>query len=117
MANFAYNVFKKKLLDGVFDLDATDTIKARLVDTSTTADTEKCKATLSAFTAGSKYSGTTDQCIPATQSTSQDNTDNEGVWDSTGTMTFSSVSICGCCKDIEGMIIYKFIQLQKNYFN
>ena len=106
MANFAYNVFKTKLMNGTFNLNNSDTIKVRLVDTNTTADTEKDKTLMNGFTTSTAYSGTTDQTLTG-ESTSQDDTDNEGVFDASDT-TFSAVSISGGL-DIEGMIVYQFV--------
>ena len=105
MANFAYNTFKHQLMNAIFDLDNTNTIKVRLVDVCTTADTAKCKTNMSCF---GKYSGTTDVEITSETTSQVDACCNLGKFDSSVTLTFSTVSCAGCL-NIEGMVVYKCI--------
>lgn len=83
MASLVYNSFKKKIMDGSIDLD-TDTIKIALVTSSYTpsADNDDFWDDVSAneVAASGTYSagGAT-----LTVTISQDNTDDEGVFDAT----------------------------------
>lgn len=100
MANVIYNSFKKKIMDGSIDLD-TDTIKVALVTSSYTPDqdahdffndvTNEVSAT--GYTAGG--------ATLANKAVTQDNTDNEGVFDADD-VTWSSSSIVA-----RGAVIYK----------
>lgn len=83
MASLVYNSFKKKIMDGSIDLD-TDTIKIALVTSSYTpsADNDDFWDDVSANEVGA--SGTYSAGgATLTVSLSQDNTDDEGVFDAT----------------------------------
>lgn len=58
MASFVYDHAKFLLLEGLLDFqEASDDIRIALVMTNTTVDTEKAKATISAFTTLDEYDG------------------------------------------------------------
>ena len=83
MASLVYNSFKKKIMDGSIDLD-TDTIKIALVTSSYTpsADNDDFWDDVVANEVGA--SGTYSAGgATLTVSLSQDNTDDEGVFDAT----------------------------------
>lgn len=83
MASLVYNSFKKKIMDGSIDLD-TDTIKIALVTSSYTpsADNDDFWDDVSANEVGA--SGTYSAGgATLTVTISQDNTDDEGVFDAT----------------------------------
>lgn len=92
MASLVYNSFKKKIMDGSIDLD-TDTIKLALLTSSYTADVDAHDffddVSANEIAASGTYSagGAT-----LTVSLSQDNTDNEGVFDATD-VSFTSATI------------------------
>lgn len=110
MADFAYNVFKKTVLDGAIDLDAAgDDIRVLLLEAAT--DENKDDTTVQAVLA---RAGTTEltstgysrQAL-ANEATSQDDTDDEGVFDADN-VTFSSVSQAGS-ETVVAIVIYKHV--------
>jgi len=100
MADVVYNAFKKNIMNGTIDLD-TDTIKVMLVTSDYTPDidlhdykddvTNEVSGT--GYTAGGKALTTT--------SVTQDNTDDEGVFDADD-VTWSSSTITA-----RGAVLYK----------
>jgi len=96
MASGLYTVAEKGFLDADIDL-LVDTIHVRIVAdedyTYTEGDTDMSSAT--------KYSSSTDVALSAKSTTA-------GVFDDTGTPTFSSLAIDGS-KDIDGLVIFKFV--------
>jgi hypothetical protein len=92
MASVIYNSFKKKIMDGSIDLD-TDDIKVALVTSTYTPDqdahdffddiTNEVGASGSYAAGGSSLAG---------KAVTQDNTDNEGVFDAND-LAFTSATI------------------------
>lgn len=82
MANVIFNSFKKEIQDGSIDLD-TDTIKVMLVTASYTPnqDTHTRRSDVTNEVTGSGY--TSGGAALAGKAVTQDNTDNEGVFDAT----------------------------------
>lgn len=80
MADVIYNSFKKKIMDGSIDLD-TDTIKVALVTSSYTPDQDVHDFfdDITNEVSGTGY--TAGGATLANKVVSQDNTDNEGVFD------------------------------------
>jgi hypothetical protein len=80
MANLIYNSFKRDILNGSIDLD-TDTIKVLLVTATYTpsADNHDKRDDITNEVSGTGY--TTGGATLANKSVSQDNTDDEGVFD------------------------------------
>lgn len=100
MADVIYNSFKAKIMDGSIDLD-TDTIKVALVTSSYTPDQDTHdffddvtnEVTGTGYTAGG--------ASLASKVVSQDNTDNEGVFDAAD-VTWASSTITA-----RGAVVYK----------
>lgn len=104
MANFTYNVCKKNLMEGTLDLTTTGRVKALLVMSNTTADTEKGKLFLSQFTTLDECDGTNYARQTLTGMTvTQDDVDDEGVFDATN-VTFTVED--DASRTIAGVIIY-----------
>lgn len=84
MATVIYNSFKKKIMDGSIDLD-TDTIKASLHTSSYTPDADSHDffddVTSEVSSSGSYTAGAAGGITLASKTVTQDNTDNEGVFD------------------------------------
>lgn len=84
MATVIYNSFKKKIMDGSIDLD-TDTIKASLHTSSYTPDQDAHDffddTTNEVSSSGSYTAGAAGGITLASKTVTQDNTDNEGVFD------------------------------------
>lgn len=80
MADVIYNSFKKLIMDGSIDLD-TDTIKVALVTSSYTPDqdTHTYFSSVTNEVSGTGY--TAGGATLANKTVTQDNTDNEGVFD------------------------------------
>ncbi len=112
MANAIFNIFKKDVMDGTVDLD-TNTLKALLVMTNTTADTEIDIDTVSALTTldemdGAGYTGGhggADRLTLANVSVTVDDTDDEGVFDNTVDLTWTSIS--NGTRSVQGCLIIK----------
>jgi len=98
MANAVYNIFKAGVMDGTVDLD-THVIKLILVMTNTTADTDIDADTVSAITTLDEYDGSgftwghggTGRKTLGSIVISADDTDDEGVFDSTVDVTWASL--------------------------
>lgn len=91
MADVIFNSFKKEIMDGTIDLD-TDNIKVMLVTSAYTPD-QDAHTRISDVTnevAGTGYTAGGQTLAGVTMS--QDNTDNEGVFDATDT-TWSTATI------------------------
>ena len=92
MASLIYNSFKKKIMDGSIDLD-TDTIKLALVSSAYTPDQDAHDfwddVSANEVAASGTYSA---GGVTLTTSVTQDNTDNEGVFDATD-VSFTSATI------------------------
>lgn len=108
MADFAYNVFKKTVLDGAIDLDTGgDDIQVLLLEAAT--DENKDDATISAVLARAGTTELTSTGYSRTaltgEATSQDDTDDEGVFDADN-VTFSAVSQAAS-ETVVAAIVYK----------
>lgn len=84
MATVIYNSFKKKIMDGSIDLD-TDTIKASFHTSSYTPNQDSDDffddATNEVSSSGSYTAGAAGGVTLGNKTVTQDNTDNEGVFD------------------------------------
>lgn len=100
MADVIYNSFKKKIMDGSIDLD-TDTIKVMLVTSSYTPDQDvhDFKDDVTNEVSGTGY--TAGGATLANKTVTQDNVDNEGVFDADD-VTWASSTITA-----RGAVIYK----------
>lgn len=100
MADVIYNAFKKNIMNGGIDLD-TNTIKVMLVTSSYTPDqdTHEDRADVTNEVSGTGYSA--GGATLANTAVTQDNTDNEGVFDADD-VTWSSSSITA-----RGAVLYK----------
>ena len=100
MADVIFNSFKKKIMDGSIDLD-TDTIKVMLVTSTYTPDQDAhdFKDDVTNEVSGTGYSAG-GQAL-ANKAVTQDNTDNEGVFDADD-VTWGSSTITA-----RGAVIYK----------
>lgn len=100
MANVVYNAFKKNIMNGGIDLD-TDTIKVAIVTSSYSPDQDAHEyfddvtneVTSDNYTAGGAEL--------ANKAVTQDNTDNEGVFDA------DDASWTGVTFTARGAVIYK----------
>jgi len=100
MASVIYNSFKKDIMNGSIDLD-TDTIKIALVTSSYTPDIDNHdkfdditnQVTGPGYTAGGE--------TLASKTVTQDNTDNEGVFDA------ADVTWANSTMTARGAVIYK----------
>lgn len=93
MAITFYNSFKKKIMDGSIDLD-TDTIKAALVTSSYTPDIDSHDFwdDVVANEVGASGTYSAGGATLANKAVTQDNTDNEGVFDADD-FSFTSATI------------------------
>jgi len=100
MANVVYNAFKKNIMNGSIDLD-TDTIKVMLVTSSYTPnqDTHEFKSDVTGEVSGTGY--TAGGATLSNKSVTQDNTDDEGVFDADD-VTWSNSTITA-----RGAVLYK----------
>lgn len=100
MANVIYNSFKKNIMNGSIDLD-TDTIKVMLVTSSYTPnqDTHEFKSDVTNEVTGTGY--TAGGATLSNKSVTQDNTDDEGVFDADD-VTWSNSTITA-----RGAVLYK----------
>ena len=101
MASQIYNSFKKKIMDGSIDLD-TDTIKVALTSSSYTPDIDTHDffddITNEVAASGTYSAG---GATLANKTVTQDNTDNEGVFDA------DDISFTGATITARYAIIYK----------
>lgn len=100
MPNVIYNSFKKQLMDGAFDL-VNDTVKVMLVTSTYTpnADTHTTRNDITNEVSGTGY--TAGGATLASKAVTQDNTDDEGVWDAAD-VTWSSSTITA-----RGAVLYQ----------
>lgn len=100
MATVIYNSFKKKIMDGSIDLD-TDTIKVALVTSSYSPnqDSHDFFDDITNEVSGTGYSS--GGATLANKTVTQDNTDDEGVFDADD-VTWSSSTITA-----RGAVLYK----------
>jgi hypothetical protein len=100
MADVIFNSFKKKIMDGSIDLD-TDTIKVALVTSSyaPNQDSHDFFDDVTDEVSGTGY--TAGGATLANKAVTQDNTDNEGVFDADD-VTWSTSTITA-----RGAVIYK----------
>ena len=100
MANVVYNSFKKSIMDGSIDLD-TDTIKVALVTSSYTVsqDNHDFFNDITNEVVGTGY--TAGGATLANKAVTQDNTDDEGVFDADN-VTWASSTITA-----RGAVVYK----------
>lgn len=101
MANVIYNSFKQKIMNGSIDLD-TDTIKVALVTSSYTPDQDAhdfFDDVTNEVSASGTYSA--GGATLANKTVTQDNTDNEGVFDADD-VSFTSATITA-----RAAVIYK----------
>ena len=108
MANFAYNLAKSKLLKGAIDLDSGgDDVRAILVMTNTTADTEDDKEFISGFTTLDEMDGAGYARVALTgESVGDDAANDRAEFDGTD-ITFSGVS--AGTRSVQAMVIYKHV--------
>ena len=100
MVDVIYNAFKKNIMNGGIDLD-TNTIKVMLVTSSYTPnqDTHEDRADVTNEVTGDGY--TSEGAEITNKAVTQDNTDNEGVFDGDD-VTWSASTITA-----RGAVIYK----------
>lgn len=100
MADVIYNSFKKDIMNGNIDLD-TDTIKVMLVTSTYTPDQDAHtkRSDVTNEVSGTGYSA--GGAALANKAVTQDNTDNEGVFDADD-LTWSSSTITA-----RGAVLYK----------
>lgn len=100
MADVIYNVFKLNILNGGLDLD-TDAIKVMLVTSAYTPnqDTHLDRADVTNEVVGTGY--TAGGATLASKTVTQDDTDNEGVFDAAD-VTWSTATITA-----RGAVLYK----------
>lgn len=91
MATVIYNAFKKNIMNGSIDLD-TDTIKVALTTSSYTPDQDSHEFFSSVTNEVSGTGYTAGGATLANKTVTQDNTDNEGVFDADDA-TWSSSTI------------------------
>lgn len=109
MAGTIYNPTKRRLIEGLMDLK-NDTIRVALVDNSTSyspdIDNEEfVNDVLDGGTTAQELSGTNySRKTVGSKSFSEDDTDDEGVFDSTADITWSSLDTT---EDIQGILVYK----------
>jgi hypothetical protein len=106
MSNFVYTITKSGLMNGTIDLDTQD-IRAMLVMTNTTADTENTKTTISGFTTLDEMDGAgySRQALTS-EAVATDNTNDRGEF-TAADITFSNVA--AGTRDVAGCILYRFI--------
>jgi hypothetical protein len=100
MADVIYNGFKKNIMNGLIDLD-TDTIKVMLVTSAYTPDqdTHEFKSSVTNEVTGIGY--TAGGATLANKTVTQDNVDNEGVFDADD-VTWATSTITA-----RGAVVYK----------
>lgn len=106
--SFAYTKAKADFLKGLIALQ-TDDIRALLVMTNTTADTEEDVATIGAFTTLDEFNGSgysAGGLAFTGEAVSQDDPNNRGEFIS-NTPTFSAIG--AGTRQIQAMLIYKFV--------
>jgi len=104
MSSLVYDIAKAGLFNGAIDLD-TNTIKARLVMTNTTCDTENDKTTVSGFTTIDvcDSSGYTDKTLSTLTVT------NGGTTSKWTADNLTWTSLATCTRQVQGVMLYKFV--------
>ena len=103
MANYTYTYGGNLIINGM-DFDAV-TLKALLVMTNTTADTEKDKTTISGFTTLDEMDGTGYSRQTLTVTNTVDTTNH---WTRvSATITFPNVS--AGTRQVQGVVVYEFV--------
>lgn len=103
MANVTYRRAKRDILKGDIDFDVDD-IRAILVMTNTTVDTEETVTTISGFTTLDEMDGSGYARVALTgEAVSEDAINNRAEFDATDTV-FSSLGVG--TRDIEGALLY-----------
>jgi hypothetical protein len=109
MANFVYTQAKAELLKGTIDFDAPDDIRALLVMTNTTADTEEDKTSFLGFTTLDEFDGSgysSPGVALTSEAVSVDTVNNRGEFDADDA-AFGALG--AGTRDIAAVIVYKFI--------
>ncbi len=110
MANFVYTGAAQDLLNGEMDwIGATDTIRARMVMTNTTADTEKTVVLMNGFTTLDDFDGTgfTDKTLSTTTVSQDDANFRVEIHPASATTTWSSLS--AGTRSVQGFVFFKFV--------
>lgn len=106
MASFLYNNAKRGMLAGEIDMNADD-IRAALCDSTTTADTEKDKLLMNAFSTLGELSGTGYGRIAlTTEAVNQDDGNNRAEFDADD-VAFGTMD--GDNADAVGILLYKHV--------
>ena len=106
MASFVYTNAKRAFGAGEIDWDA-NTFKATLCMTNTTADTEKDKLLMNAFTTLDEYDGSGFARVTlASKAVAADTSNDRGELDCAD-ITFSSLA--AGTRSVEGMLVYKHV--------
>lgn len=107
MANFVYNEAKRAILAGELDLDAPNDIRAILVMTNTTADTEDDVNTISGFTTLDEADGANYGRIALTsEAVNEDAANNRAEFDAAD-ITWTALG--AGTRPYAGIIIYKHV--------
>jgi len=110
MSNFTYNEFKRAVASGEINLNATDDIRAVLVMTNTTCDTEKDANTMGGFTTpdycdGANHDSTNGHAL-AGEVVNEDAGNNRAEFDATD-LTISSLG--AGTRQNQALILFKWI--------
>jgi hypothetical protein len=106
MASFWYTYAKSKIMSGDIDLD-TDSIRAALVMTNTTCDTEEDKQLMNAFTTLDEMDGANYvRKVLASTAVAADEANDRGEFDADD-VTWSSLG--AGTREIAALVIYKHV--------
>ena len=105
MASFWYDHAAYLITNGGLDWDTHD-IRVALCMTNTTADTEKDKALMNAFTTLDEYDGANYARKALTESTAEDNTNHRGTMDATD-ITWTALG--AGTRNAQGMLVYRHV--------
>jgi len=106
MANFVYTTAKKGLMDGSIDLNTHD-IRAILVMTNTTCDTEEDKTFIDQFTTLDEMDGAGYSRVALTsEAVANDDANNRGEF-TADAITFTAVS--AGTRQVAGLVLYRFV--------
>ena len=107
MANFIYTVAKKKILDGDIDFNLPDDFRVLLIMTNTTADTEKDKLNVGAFTTLDEMDGANYvRKALASEATSQDDANDRAEFDADN-VTWTALG--AGTRQVQGLILIKHV--------
>ena len=108
MANFAFTNFKRGLMEGEFDLNATDDIRVLMVMTNTTIDTEEDVTSFVSVTTLDEYDGSgyssPGQALEG-EVVAADTANDRGEFDATDEV-FSTIGVG--TRQAQAAVIYKF---------